>query len=67
MVKNRFRTHIRHDQIAPAALSVINQAGLKGLNVAAVAKRVDLVPSAVYRHRKNAWELFSAAIEKANS
>ncbi len=43
-------TGIRREQIAHAALAVISQHGLKRLNVAAVARKIGLVPSAIYRH-----------------
>jgi AcrR family transcriptional regulator len=63
MVKKRFGTAIRRDQIAEAALDVVRLEGTKGLNVAAVAKRVGLVPSAVYRHFKNKSEIVDAVLE----
>jgi len=53
MVKERFGTAVRQDQIAEAALDIVRTEGTQGLNVAAVAKRVGLVPSAVYRHFSN--------------
>lgn len=43
-------TGVRQEQIAQAALSLIARHGLKRLSVAAVARRVGLVPSAIYRH-----------------
>ena len=63
MVKKRFKTAIRHDQIAEAALDIIRSRGIKGLNVAAVAEKVGLVPSAVYRHFKNKSEIVAAVLE----
>lgn len=46
-------TEIRQEQIATAALAVVAQHGLRRLNVARVARRVGLVPSAIYRHFKS--------------
>jgi AcrR family transcriptional regulator len=43
-------TEVRQDQIAQAALALIARHGLRRLSVAAVARRVGLVPSAIYRH-----------------
>jgi AcrR family transcriptional regulator len=62
MAKKRFRTDIRRDQIAEAALYIVRAEGTKGLNVAAVARRVGLVPSAVYRHFKNKSEIVNAVL-----
>jgi AcrR family transcriptional regulator len=63
MATKRFRTDIRRDQIAEAALYIVRREGTKGLNVAAVARRVGLVPSAVYRHFKNKSEIVDAVLE----
>ncbi len=43
-------TEIRREQIAKAALSVVAGKGVRGLSIAAVAREVGLVPSALYRH-----------------
>jgi AcrR family transcriptional regulator len=43
-------TEIRREQLAQAALSLVAARGLKGLSVARVARKVGLVPSAIYRH-----------------
>jgi AcrR family transcriptional regulator len=43
-------TEIRQEQIARAALAVVAQHGVSRLNVAQVARRVGVVPSALYRH-----------------
>ncbi|MBN2438756.1 MAG: TetR/AcrR family transcriptional regulator [Deltaproteobacteria bacterium] len=63
MVKKRLKTVIRHDQIAEAALDIVRSEGIRGLNVAAVAEKVGLVPSAVYRHFKNKREIVGAVLE----
>lgn len=62
MPKQRLKTEIRHDQIAEAALEIVREGGVRALNLAAVARRVDIVPSAVYRHFKNKGEIVSAVL-----
>jgi AcrR family transcriptional regulator len=46
-------TEVRQEQIIAAAMDLIASRGLKGLNVAAIASRIGLVPSAIYRHFKS--------------
>jgi AcrR family transcriptional regulator len=63
MEKKRLKTVIRHEQIAEAALDIVRSEGIRGLNVAAVAEKVGLVPSAVYRHFKNKSEIVSTVLQ----
>jgi AcrR family transcriptional regulator len=63
MVKKRFETEVRQEQIAEAALNIIRSGGLRALSVAAVAKKVGIVPSAVYRHFKNKSQIVSAVLQ----
>ena len=63
MAQQRLETAIRHEQIAEAALDIVRSDGVKGLNVAAVAKKVGIVPSAVYRHFKNKSEIVNAVLK----
>jgi len=63
MAKKRLKTVIRHEQIAEAALNIVRSEGIRGLNVAAVAEKVGLVPSAVYRHFKNKSEIVSTVLQ----
>ena len=53
MVREKLDTEVRQDQILEAALDVVSRKGMKGLNLGAVARRVGIVPSALYRHFKN--------------
>ena len=46
-------TEVRREQIIEAAMNLIASRGLKGLNVAGIADRIGLVPSAIYRHFKS--------------
>lgn len=50
MRARKTKTEVRQEQIAQAALGVVERHGLRGLNVARVAKAVGVVPSGLYRH-----------------
>jgi|MudIll2142460700_1097286.scaffolds.fasta_scaffold02627_2 AcrR family transcriptional regulator len=52
----------RREQIAEAALEVIARHGTRSLSVGAVARRIGIVPSAIYRHFRGKEEILSAAI-----
>jgi AcrR family transcriptional regulator len=56
-------TQVRQEQIAQAALDVIASHGLSGLNVGAVARRVGIVPSAIYRHFENMDQVLDAVLD----
>ena len=56
-------SQVRREQIAKAAMTLIAGQGMKGLSVASVARKVGLVPSALYRHFKGKEEILKAAIE----
>jgi AcrR family transcriptional regulator len=61
--KKRFGTEIRQDQIAEAALDIVRSQGLRALNLTAVAEKVGIVPSAVYRHFKNKSAIVAAVLQ----
>ena len=63
MSTEKLDTEIRKEQIAQATLEVIAAKGLAKVSVAAVAKRVGVVPSALYRHFKGKDEVLDAAME----
>jgi TetR/AcrR family transcriptional regulator, fatty acid metabolism regulator protein len=63
MAKQRFGTNLRREQIAEAALDIVRSQGIRALNVAAVAKKMDMVPSALYRHFKSKNEIVTAVLE----
>lgn len=54
----------RREQIAEAALELLARQGIKRLSVGAVARRIGVVPSAVYRHFRGKEEILSAAIDR---
>jgi len=56
-------TQIRREQIAEAALSLVANQGLRRLSVAAVARRVGLVPSGIYRHFKSKDDILAAVLD----
>lgn len=62
MATARLDTQVRKEQIAQATLELVVAGGLKKLSVAAVARRVGLVPSALYRHFKGKEEVLDATL-----
>jgi len=62
MGTEKLNTEIRKEQIAQATLELVAAGGLKKLSVAAVARRVGLVPSALYRHFKGKEEVLDATL-----
>jgi len=64
MSDTRLDTLARREQIAEAAMSLVANHGLRRLSMAAVARRVGLVPSGIYRHFKNKDELIDAILDR---
>ncbi|MCE5267070.1 MAG: TetR/AcrR family transcriptional regulator [Planctomycetaceae bacterium] len=64
MADEKLDTQIRREQIAEAAMSLVASQGLRRLSLAAVARRVGLVPSGIYRHFKNKDELLLAVLDR---
>ncbi|HOX08070.1 MAG TPA: TetR/AcrR family transcriptional regulator [Planctomycetota bacterium] len=62
MSLEKLGTEVRRRQIAAAALEALAAGGPKALSVGAVARRVGLVPSAIYRHFRGKDEMTVAAI-----
>jgi AcrR family transcriptional regulator len=60
---NKLNTQVRQEQIAQAAMNLMNTTGMKGLSIAKVAKRVGLVPSAIYRHFESKDQLIDAVLD----
>ena len=63
MAAEKLSTRVRREQIIQAALSLIGSHGLRRLSVASLARRVGLVPSALYRHFKGIDEVIEAVLE----
>jgi len=55
-------TQIRQNQIAQAALDLVSSQGMKGLSLAAVARKVGVVPSGIYRHFKGKDHVLDAVL-----
>ncbi len=63
MSARKLDTEIRRDQIAEAALQVIQTQGFKGFNMENIAGQVGLVPSAIYRHFKGKGAVLDAVLD----
>lgn len=63
MSEEKLGTEIRQEQIAEAALELVASQGLGRLSVAAVARRVGLVPSGIYRHYKSKDDILAAVLD----
>ena len=59
----RLDSATRREQIARAALEVIDEEGLRGLGVAKIARRVGVVPSDIYRHFRSKAEVIDLLLE----
>ncbi len=67
MADAKLQTRIRREQIADAALKIIANEGVKRLSIAAVARRVGLVPSGIYRHFKSKDAMIEAVLDLLES
>lgn len=67
MGTEKLDTEIRREQIAEAALDLVASRGLGRLSIAAVARRVGLVPSGIYRHFKSKEEMLMAVLDLIES
>jgi len=63
MSLDKLNTEIRQEQIAQAALSLLNTYGIKKLSIAGVARRVGLVPSGIYRHFAGKEQIIDAVVD----
>src|SRR3989304_381751 len=64
MSEEKLDTRIRREQIAEAALQLVASQGPGRLSVAAVARRVGLVPSGIYRHFRSKEEILLAVLDR---
>jgi AcrR family transcriptional regulator len=58
-------TAVRQEQIAAAAMALIAKHGLRGLNMAVLARQVGVVPSALYRHFRGKGQILSIILDRA--
>jgi AcrR family transcriptional regulator len=64
MAEAKLDTEVRRDQIAEAAMGLVADQGLRRLSIAAVARRVGLVPSGIYRHFKSKEAVIAAIVDR---
>jgi len=62
MSTEKLETRIRQEQIVQAALGLIASEGVGRLSIARVARRVSVVPSALYRHFPNKDAIVEGAL-----
>jgi AcrR family transcriptional regulator len=63
VAEEKLSTGVRREQIAQAALEIVAADGLTALSIAAVAGRVGLVPSGIYRHYRGKDEILAAVLD----
>ncbi len=63
MRAQKTESELRRQQIVEAALELISTEGISALSVAAIARRVGIVPSALYRHFTSKDEVLDAVLE----
>ena len=64
MSREKLHTEVRRDQLTDATLAVVADHGLRGLSLAAVARRVGLTPSAIYRHFASKDAMLDAVLDR---
>ena len=64
MTAEKRATEFRQEQIVSMAMALIEQNGLRGLNMAALARQVGIVPSALYRHYKGKREIVGIILDR---
>lgn len=64
MGRLKLHTDVRRGQIARAVLAIAAEGGLADLSVAAVARRVGLAPSALYRHFPSKEAMLETMLER---
>ncbi len=64
MATAKLDTETRREQIADAALALLGSGGLAALSVSAVARRLGLVPSALYRHFRGKDRILDAVLDR---
>jgi AcrR family transcriptional regulator len=62
--REKLQTRVRQDQLTDATLAVVADHGLRGLSLAAVARRVGLTPSAIYRHFASKDAMLDSVLER---
>lgn len=63
MRAQKTKTETRQEQILEAAMELIGTEGVYALNIAGIAERVGIVPSALYRHFRSKDDVLDAVLE----
>ena len=63
MGTEKLKTEVRQEQIAQAAVDLVGSQGMKGLSMGGVARRLGLVPSALYRHFRSKDQIIDAILD----
>lgn len=58
----KLATRTRQEQIVRAAMTLVSEQGMRGVSVTAIARRVGVVPSGVYRHFRNKDAIIDALL-----
>ncbi len=64
MARTKLHTGIRRDQLTDATITLLAEQGLGGLSVAAVARRIGLTASAIYRHFPSKDAILDAVLDR---
>jgi AcrR family transcriptional regulator len=64
MGRVKLDSEVRREQIAEAALELVADRGVGRMSIVAVARRVGLVPSGIYRHFRNKEEVLLAVLDR---
>lgn len=67
MRAEKLSTEVRQEQIAEAALALVAERGIGSLSIARVARRIGVVPSAIYRHYRTKDDILDAVLELIRS
>lgn len=67
MAAKKMKTLFRRAQIADAALKVISEKGVSGLTISAIAGKVGITESNIYRHYKGKGEVVLAVVLEIRS
>ena len=67
MVAQKLPTAIRQDQIVEAAFQMMCENSTRPLHIQDIAQRLDMAPSALYRHFRNRDAVMSAVLELIRS
>jgi len=64
MGREKLDSEVRREQIAEAALALVADRGVGRVSIVALARRVGLVPSGLYRHFRNKEEVLWAVLDR---